>query len=231
MPTPPVLFKVDDYFSLKSVGSPLISPDGAWVAYTVSSKDLKNDRSESRLWMVSTAGGEPRPMTAKGSSFWSPSWSPDGKYLTFMARSKDQGSQVFTLDMRAGERVQLTNVEGGIGGYKWSPDGKRLLLSIRDKNTDDGSGPWVIDRLKFKQDYVGYLNRQRTHLYVHDLGAKTTIQITDGDYDDYGATWSPDGTKIAFVSNRTAKPDASHQYRHLAGQIRILGTTNRSQSG
>ncbi|MCH2468546.1 MAG: S9 family peptidase [Gemmatimonadetes bacterium] len=67
----------------------------------------------------------------------------------------------------------------------------------------------MIDRLVFKQDYVGYLNHQRTHLYVHDLEAKTTIQITDGDYDDYGATWSPDGSRIAFVSNRTAEPDAS----------------------
>ena len=37
----------------------------------------------------------------------------------------------------------------------------------------------MIDRLVFKQDYVGYLNHQRTHLYVHDLEAKTTIQITD----------------------------------------------------
>ncbi len=80
--------QVDDYFALKSVGGPHISPDGAWVAYTVRSKDLENDRSETRLWMISTAGGEPMPMTAKGSSVWSPSWSPDGKYLTFMASSR-----------------------------------------------------------------------------------------------------------------------------------------------
>lgn len=201
--------QVDDYFALKSVGGPRVSPDGAWVAYTVRTKDLENDSSETRLWMVPTAGGEPMPMTARGSSIWSPSWSPDGRYLTFMASSKDQGSQVFTLDLRGGERVQITNIEGGIGGYKWSPDGKRLLLTISDKIEEKSDGPWVIDQLKFKQDYVGYLNRQRTHLYVHDLEAKTTIQITNGDYDDYGATWSPDGSKIAFVSNRTAEPDAS----------------------
>lgn len=201
--------QVDDYFALKSVGSPRISPDGTWVAYTVRTKDLENDRSETRLWMVSIAGGEALPMTAKGSSVWRPRWSPDGKYLTFMASSRGQGSQIFTLDLRGGERVQITNIEGGIGGYKWSPDGKRLLLTISDKIEEKSDGPWVIDQLKFKQDYVGYLNRQRTHLYVHDLEAKTTIQITNGDYDDYGATWSPDGSKIAFVSNRTAEPDAS----------------------
>jgi Tol biopolymer transport system component len=201
--------QVDDYFALKSVGSPRVSPDGAWVAHTVWSQDLENDRRETRLWMIPTAGGEPLPMTAKGGSAWRPRWSPDGKYLTFIASSGDQGSQVFTLDLRGGERVQITKIEGGIGGYEWSPDGKRLLLTISDKIEENPDGPWVIDRLMFKQDYVGYLNRQRSHLYVHELESETTIQLTDGDYDDYGATWSPDGSTIAFVSNRTAEPDAS----------------------
>ena len=108
--------QVDDYFALKSVGSPSVSPDGKWVAYTVSNKDLENDRSSSRLWLVPTAGGEPRPMTAKGSPFGSPSWSPDGRYLTFTAGSQSDGWQLFSLDLQdGGERVQMTNIEGASG--------------------------------------------------------------------------------------------------------------------
>ena len=68
--------QIDDYFALKSVGGPLISPDGVWVVYTIRTKDLENDRSESRLWMIATAGGAPRPMTAKGSSFGAPVGAP-----------------------------------------------------------------------------------------------------------------------------------------------------------
>ena len=103
--------QVDDYFALKSVGGPQISPDGAWVAYTVGTKDLENDRSETRLWMVPTAGGEAVPLTATGSSAGRPRWSPDRESLTFIASSSGQGSQVFTLDRRGGERVQLTRVK------------------------------------------------------------------------------------------------------------------------
>jgi len=204
--------QVDDYFALKSVGGARISPDGAWVAYTVGSKDLENDRSETRLWMVPTAGGEARPMTAKGSSAGRPRWSPDGMYLTFMASSRGQGSQVFALDLRGGERVQITNVELGLEGYEWSPDGTRLVLVIRDPEPSQGEapGPWVIDRLQFKDDYVGYLNRQRAHLHVFDVETKASVQITSGDYEDYDPAWSPDGSVIAFVSNRTDEPDANY---------------------
>jgi dipeptidyl aminopeptidase/acylaminoacyl peptidase len=135
--------QVEDYFALKSVGGPRISPDGAWVAYTVRTKDLEKDRSETRLWMVPTAGGKPLPMTAKGSSVWSPRWSPDGKYLTFMASSGDKGSQVFTLDLRGGERVQVTSIEQGVEGYEWSPDG----ISDRYAGAVSGAGNalWIAN--------------------------------------------------------------------------------------
>jgi len=204
--------QVDDYFALKNVGSPRVSPDGAWVAYTLNTKDLKNDRSETRVWVVPTAGGEPIPMTAKGSSAWRPRWSPDGKYLAFLSdRNAKDGVQVFRLDMRGGEGVQLTDVKQGVEAYEWSPDGKRLVLLIRDPEPETKvPGPWVIDRLHFKEDYAGYLNRLRSHLYVFDMETKVILQITSGDYDDYDPAWSPDGSLIAFTSNRTEEPDANY---------------------
>ena len=202
--------EIADYFALGSVGSPRVSPDGEWVAYTVGTQDLEKDSRYSRIWMVSKSGGEPFPMTTKGSSAWNPGWSPDGKHLSFVAASESsESSQVFTLNLRGGERLQLTDIAGGVEGYEWSPDGKQLVLVIRDQEVDKGPGPWVIDRLKFKEDYVGYLNRLRGHLYIFDIETQAVTQITSGDYEDYSPAWSPDGSKIAFVSNRTAEPDAN----------------------
>jgi dipeptidyl aminopeptidase/acylaminoacyl peptidase len=201
--------QIDDYFALKGVGSPQVSPDGEWVAYTVRTQDLETDGRETGIWMVPTAGGEALPMTAAGNSAWSPRWSPNGKSLSFLSARNGSGVQVFTLDLRGGEGVQLTSIEQGVEGFEWSHDGKQLVLVIRDQEPDTGPGPWVIDRLKFKDDYVGYLNRLRAHLYVFDIETGGVTQITSGDYEDYSAAWSPDGSKIAFVSNRTAEPDAS----------------------
>jgi dipeptidyl aminopeptidase/acylaminoacyl peptidase len=208
-------------FQIKRVGSPVVSPDGAWVAYTVSTPSSPSKSGETRIWMVSASGdGEPVPMTAEGYSASSPEWSPDGKYLSFMATRGDSAkSQVWVLDRRMGEGQELTKEKWGINGYEWSPDGTRLLLTIRDPDPIDtlpehakpkNTPPWEIDRLQFKQDRVGYITGNRhTHLYVFDLATKKTTQITSGDYDAGSPAWSPDGTKVAFVANRTENPDGN----------------------
>jgi dipeptidyl aminopeptidase/acylaminoacyl peptidase len=212
--------QIDDLFRIQRVGSPQVSPDGAWVAYTVSTPASPSASGETRVWMVPTAGGDPLPMTAKGYSASSPAWSPDGKYLSFMATRGDSAyAQVWIMDRRMGEGQQLTHEKWGISGYEWSPDGSRLLLSIRDPNPVDtlpaherprSTPPWEIDRLQFKRDGVGYLTGdRRTHLHVFDLATKETRQITSGDFDASSPKWSPDGTRVAFVANRTENPDGN----------------------
>jgi len=209
----------DDLLSLKSVREVEISPDGNWIAYTVSSVDTAKDKSTTRIWMAPSAGGEAIPMTSDTYSAGNPRWSPDGKYLSFTAaRGEEAKSQVWTLNRLGGEAEQLTKVKQGVSGYEWSPDGKRLLLLIRDpkpeeltkdKEDDKKAKPHVIDRLQFKRDYVGYLDRYRTHLYTFVPGDTAAVQITSGDYDDSSPVWSPDGKSIAFVSNRTENPDGN----------------------
>lgn len=222
---------IDDLFALQEVGDPRVSPDGRWIAYTVTTTDLEKDKSATRLWMVPAAGGEPIAMTARGYSASSPRWSPDGKYLSFLAKRSESGEdkkesedkvQVWALNRLGGEAQQLTRVKQGVSGYEWSPDGKRLLLSItdarpweltEDPKDDEKPRPFVVDRLQFKQDYEGYLDRYRTHLYVFDVGeggsAAPPRQITSGDFDDSAPAWSPDGKRVAFVSNRSAEPDGN----------------------
>src|SRR5579862_1014506 len=67
---------IDDYFQIRDVGQPELSPDGQWVAYTVRTKMLKEDKNETRIWIVSTRGGDALPMTAEGVSSGHPRWSP-----------------------------------------------------------------------------------------------------------------------------------------------------------
>lgn len=203
---------IDDLFAMREVSEPDISPDGAWVAYTVTETVYDKQTTETRVWMSAIDGTHHIPMTQRGNDAHAPKFSPDGKYLTFLAsRGDDALTQVWALNRLGGEAEPLTAVPQGVSGYAWSPDGSRMLLLIRDarENPSDEPQPYVIDRLQFKRDYVGYLDRRRVHLYTITPGDTTLTQLTFGDVDHSDAVWSPDSRQIAFVSNRTDNPDGN----------------------
>jgi len=204
----------NDIYRMSTISSPKISPEGNWVLYSVSTIDSAKDKFSSKLYMVSADSKETVALTeqTKGASNYN--WSPDGKYISFLAAGKEEeeGSQLFLMDRRGGEPIQVTHIKGELEAYHWFKDGKHLIFTIKDFNYADTAKsknrkPYEIDRYRFKADYEGYLDNRKTHLYSFELATKKLDTLTKGNYNESDLSISSDGKMITYASNVSASPD------------------------
>src|SRR5207247_914085 len=107
---PPQPCWLDDVLHVRDVRDPEISPDGAWVAYTVSTPDTAEDRNKSAVWMANWDGTRNVRLTTSKAGENTPRWSPDGRWLAFLSSRDDEHTQLWLLDHQGGEGRKATTL-------------------------------------------------------------------------------------------------------------------------
>jgi dipeptidyl aminopeptidase/acylaminoacyl peptidase len=240
-------------YDVRDVRDPQRSPDGKWVAYTVTRAVRETDKNDTDVWLVSWDGREHVQVTSTPDNESRPRWSPDGKMLSFLStRQGASAAQLWTMNRAGGEAARLTDVKGGITDYAWAPDAQRLVLVVADpdpaqpaSDDKDASGktapPIVLDRYFFKSDTGGYLRGERSHLALFDVASKSARTLTPGKFDETSPAWSPDGRQIAFIRRHRDDGDVDRMPNAdlfvidadaaKVGTERRLTTTTAEESG
>jgi dipeptidyl aminopeptidase/acylaminoacyl peptidase len=213
---------LETYLELETVSDPRVSPDGAQIIYTRQWIDKINDRRESSLWIMNADGTRNR-FLIDGSNA---RWSPTGDRIAFTAPGKPRGTQVFVrwMDME-GATSQITHLEESPSNIAWSPDGTQIAFSmlVEENNTwpikmpkaPDGArwteSPKIVERLRFRQDRVGYTDTGYRHLFTVPAEGGSARQITRGTYEHTTFEWTPDGKALVFSSLHA--DNAEQQFR------------------
>jgi dipeptidyl aminopeptidase/acylaminoacyl peptidase len=198
---------LDDLITLKSIGGTQISPDGKWVAYTVTYGDFKPDAFVTQIWIADTDTGKSFQLTRGDKSATAPRWSPDGRRLAFLSNRVDDKNQLFLIDPTGGEAQQLTKSETAITNFAWSEDGKMIAYTATEPPAQ-----LLKDRKEQYGDYeVVHAGYSYVHIWTIDVAeamkspvaGKQRTKKTDFSVEAF--SWSPDGSTIVFGA--TLNPD------------------------
>ena len=157
-------------------GSPAWSPDGKRIAFR-SQRDFpgaqQTDSGTYEIYVMRADGSQPTRITNNAAADFEPSWSPDGKRLTFYTL-RDGNYEIYVMNADGSSPKNLTNDASQDTQPAWSPDGKHIA---------------------FSSTRVGGV----THVFVMNADGSGVRQVTTGDGTDVNVAWSPDGKRIAFA--------------------------------
>ncbi|MGH9294926.1 MAG: DPP IV N-terminal domain-containing protein, partial [Acidimicrobiales bacterium] len=214
-------FRAEDLYALKTVGDLDLSPDGRRVAFVLAEVDEGADKMSSSIWVVASDASTPPRRFSEGPADTNPRFSPDGRFLAYVSAPADKPreARVLLAPLDGGAPRPLGDLPGPASQIAWSPDAACLAVicrvGLRDPekaSAKERNAPRVVRGLAARFNGLGWRDG-RAHIYLVEVGSGRCRQLTRGDFDHADPSFSPDGSTVAFVADRSPGHDDREWHR------------------
>ena len=222
-------FSVRDMLAMERVSDPRVSPDGAWVAYTLRTTDVEANKGRTDVWLAAVDGSGSRRLTTDEAADWGARWMPDGGSLVFLS-TRGGSPQVWRIAVDGGAATRVTDYPVGVGNLQVFPDGQRLLVTAevypgtgmaetaeRDAaREDDPVQARVYESLLFRH-WDTWEDGKRSHVFVVPVAGGEALDLMQGlDVDcptkPFGGgeeiAIAPDGSLVVFSAKDVGREAA-----------------------
>jgi dipeptidyl aminopeptidase/acylaminoacyl peptidase len=208
-----------DVINVKRIYSMKVSPDGSQMIFTISKADWERNEYVTHIWRINTNGTGLVQMTNGKTGESRGEWSPDGKYIAFIAK-RNKDSQIHLLNNSGGEAIEFTQHKGGVRSFQWSPSGDKIYFLSADPLSDEEE-----KKKKAKDDaFIFEHNYQHRHLWIMDLKSKKEKRLTEGDFSILDFKISNKEGKIIYAAAPTPLYDDTKK-----SEIWVMNLPDRSK--
>jgi dipeptidyl aminopeptidase/acylaminoacyl peptidase len=190
----------EQVLSIRQISELRFSPDGAFVAFTVTEPPKGNERNRD-LWLLEIASRKLRQLTFSAKPESSPKWSPEGRQLAFLS-DRDGPTQIYLLRMDGGEASRLTEGKNSIQSFEWAPGGTQIAFLAPEPKSD------AEEKKEKDKDDARVIDQDVKYacLWLIDIDSKKTRQLTTNKWRAADAKWLPQGDRILISA--TDRPES-----------------------